>query len=144
MYVPYQVLKRCGIKGPTPVPFFGNYREEAKMVRSYIKLLASSLVSKPRPLPLQRLVPSFRINTWREGLGDCLYRYGSRLCNIYVTSHFEPAHTMPRASQLIFIWPLLRAVSLTLPPCVYTKCCGGSGLVQDYLHARPQATLCTI
>ena len=32
-YAPYQVLKRCGIKGPTPMPFFGNYREEVKMVR---------------------------------------------------------------------------------------------------------------
>lgn len=31
-YAPYQVLKSCGIKGPTPVPFFGNTREMAKMV----------------------------------------------------------------------------------------------------------------
>ena len=31
-YAPYQVLKNCGIKGPKPVPFFGNYREETKMV----------------------------------------------------------------------------------------------------------------
>ena len=31
---------------------------------------------------------SFRINTWREGLGDCLYRFGSRLCNFPVTSWF--------------------------------------------------------
>ena len=29
VYAPYQVLKRCGIKGPTPVPFFGNYRQLA-------------------------------------------------------------------------------------------------------------------
>ena len=37
-YAPYQVWKRFGIKGPSPVPFFGNYRELAKMVgqtRSY-------------------------------------------------------------------------------------------------------------
>ena len=34
-YAPYQVLKRCGIKGPTPVPFFGNYREIYKMVIMY-------------------------------------------------------------------------------------------------------------
>ena len=33
-YAPYQLLKSYGIKGPTPIPFFGNYREEAKMVRS--------------------------------------------------------------------------------------------------------------
>jgi hypothetical protein len=33
-YSPYQVLKSYGIKGPAPIPFFGNYREEAKMVRS--------------------------------------------------------------------------------------------------------------
>ena len=32
-YAPYQLLKSCGIKGPTPVPFFGNYRERMKMVR---------------------------------------------------------------------------------------------------------------
>ena len=39
-----------------------------------------------RPLP-STAFSSFRINTWREGLGDCLYRFGSRLCNIYVMSH---------------------------------------------------------
>ena len=31
---------------------------------------------------------SFRINTRREGLGDCLYRFGSLLCNFPVTSRF--------------------------------------------------------
>ena len=31
-YAPYQILRRCGIKGPTPVPFFGNYRQISKMV----------------------------------------------------------------------------------------------------------------
>ncbi len=31
-YAPYQIWKKYGIKGPTPVPFFGNYREESKMV----------------------------------------------------------------------------------------------------------------
>lgn len=35
IYAPYQVLKRYGIKGPTPVPFFGNYREVAKMVNLF-------------------------------------------------------------------------------------------------------------
>ena len=35
VYAPYQVLKSCSIKGPTPVPFFGNYREKAKMVISH-------------------------------------------------------------------------------------------------------------
>ena len=55
---------------------------------------------------------SFRINTRREGLGDCLHRFGSRLCKIYVTSRVGPAHTMPQASQLIFIWPFTRAVDL--------------------------------
>ena len=60
-----------------------------------------------RPLPPQR---SFRINMQREGLRDCLYHFGSRLYNIYVTSCIGPAHTMPRASQLIFIWPFRRAV----------------------------------
>ena len=34
-YAPYQVLKSCGIKGPTPVPFFGNYREEIKMASGW-------------------------------------------------------------------------------------------------------------
>ena len=31
-YAPFQVLKNCGIKGPTPVPFFGNYKDKVKMV----------------------------------------------------------------------------------------------------------------
>lgn len=32
LYAPYRLLKSCGIKGPTPTPFFGNYREMIKMV----------------------------------------------------------------------------------------------------------------
>ena len=31
-YAPYQVLKRCGIKGPTPLPVIGNYLLMAKLV----------------------------------------------------------------------------------------------------------------
>ena len=32
--------------------------------------------------------------------------------NIYVTSHVGSTHMMPRASQLIFIWPFTRAMDL--------------------------------
>ena len=31
-YAPFQVLKNYGIKGPTPVPFFGDYKDKVKMV----------------------------------------------------------------------------------------------------------------
>jgi len=31
-YAPFQVLKRYGIKGPQPVPFYGNYKEAEKVV----------------------------------------------------------------------------------------------------------------
>lgn len=34
MYAPYQVLKKCGIKGPEPSAFFGNYKLQKKMVGS--------------------------------------------------------------------------------------------------------------
>lgn len=34
VYAPYQVLKKCGIKGPEPSAFFGNYRLQKKMVGS--------------------------------------------------------------------------------------------------------------
>jgi len=30
-YAPFQVLKRYGIKGPQPVPFYGNYKEAEKV-----------------------------------------------------------------------------------------------------------------
>ena len=66
-------------------------------------------------LPLESLrtrLSSFGINTRREGLEDCLYRFGSRLCNIYVTSRVGSAHMMPRASQLIFIWPFTRVMDI--------------------------------
>ena len=33
-YVPFQTFKRCGIKGPDPLPFIGNIREMKKMVCS--------------------------------------------------------------------------------------------------------------
>ena len=33
LYTPYQLLKKYGIKGPTPTPFFGHYKERVKMVR---------------------------------------------------------------------------------------------------------------
>jgi len=31
-YAPFQVLKRCGIKGPQPKPFYGSYKEIRKLV----------------------------------------------------------------------------------------------------------------
>ena len=34
VYAPYQVLTKCGIKGPEPSAFFGNYRLQKKMVSS--------------------------------------------------------------------------------------------------------------
>ena len=34
VYAPYQVFKKCGIKGPEPSAFFGNYRLQKKMVGS--------------------------------------------------------------------------------------------------------------
>ena len=37
-YAPYQFLKRFGIKGPTPTPFLGNYKDRIKMVKlSHVK-----------------------------------------------------------------------------------------------------------
>lgn len=42
-YAPYQLFKSYGIKGPAPIPFFGNYREEAKMVRQLVLILAMQL-----------------------------------------------------------------------------------------------------
>ena len=71
------------------------------------------IVSKPVTAP-SAAFSSFRINTQREGLGDCLYHFRSRFCNIYtyVTSHVGHAHTMQRASQLIFVWLFMRAVDL--------------------------------
>ena len=35
-YAPYQVLKRCGIKGPTPLPLIGNYTAVFKWVGQYV------------------------------------------------------------------------------------------------------------
>ena len=34
-YAPYQVLRRCGIKGPTPLPVIGNYLQMAKRVPTF-------------------------------------------------------------------------------------------------------------
>ena len=35
IYAPYQILKWSGIKGPTPIPFFGNYFQIQKQVNHY-------------------------------------------------------------------------------------------------------------
>ena len=47
LYAPYQLLKKCGIKGPTPTPFFGHYKERVKMVRMPLPILPST----PHPQP---------------------------------------------------------------------------------------------
>jgi hypothetical protein len=49
-----------------------------------------------RPLPLQRSVQHARG-------ADCLYRFGSQKCEMYVTSHVGSAHTMSRAGQLTLL-----------------------------------------
>ena len=56
-----------------------------KEERASIAKLQSELVSQARLFPPAGF-SSFRINTQKEGLEDCLYRFGSGLCNIYVMS----------------------------------------------------------
>ena len=49
-YAPFQVLKHHGIKGPQPLPFFGNYkeiRESGVCSCSNILFTPTSLVPKP-------------------------------------------------------------------------------------------------
>ncbi len=42
IYAPYQILKWSGIKGPTPIPFFGNYFQIQKQVNHYLFLWSIS------------------------------------------------------------------------------------------------------
>jgi hypothetical protein len=85
-YAPYLVWKRYGIKGPTPMPFFGNYRQESKMVLwpilnySLTKLDYDQL---SHALILQGVVKFF------EHLQD---KYGSVVG--YVTSNINPVTVM--------------------------------------------------
>ena len=72
------------------------------------------------PIPIQALVDqttppaafnSFKINT-REGFGGLLILVWIQIiCNIYVT-WVGCAHTMPRASHFIFVWPFTRTMDL--------------------------------
>ena len=82
------------------------------------------LVSQARPLP-QAAFSSFRINTRREGLGDCLYQFGSRLCNIYVTSCVggPPIRSCQKlkARHLAFFFPFRRAKSLLYGRLLYGR-----------------------
>jgi hypothetical protein len=69
--------------------------------QAYYSMYRPSLASQTAPTVA---FSSFRINTQREGLGDCLYRFGSQKCEMYVTSRVGSAHTMSRAGQVTLLF----------------------------------------
>ena len=79
-YAPYQVLKRCGIKGPTPVPFFGNYREETRMV---------SNTCMPLGWNAYTVTVIYKVNIgYAECKATCVsphYTISPQQCSVYVT-----------------------------------------------------------